>query len=277
MNEEPVPTEAPQVAVDFLTGQPYAQWAEIRESGCPVARSDAMSLSDAPSFQVLSYDAAVATLRDWETFSSQINLDSIGEFMGELIVGLDGAEHRAYRNVVAHAFRRSQIEHWERDLVAPTIHALLDEIAPLGHAELVRSVTGRYPVHVICGIVGVPVADADQMHQWANQINIGPLDPEAGHAASQAMQDYLQPLVDDRRANPRDDLLSDLVHTDGAAPAVCDGSRHVERGECESGITADALSNGLEGIRSQLGRSPQTAHSIGVCPFKEDHHGRRFD
>ena len=205
--------------VDFLTAQPYQYWDKAREQGCPVVRADGMSAAGRPGYQVVTFDEAVTVLRDPETFSSSINMEHIGEFMGELIVGLDGDEHRAYRNIVAHAFRRSQIEHWDDDLVKPTIDRLLDEIVPLGRADLVRALTSKYPVWIICGIVGVPVEDAGQMHRWSEQINTGPLAPEQGHAAVRAMTEYLQPLLDDRRANPRDDLLSELVHTtvDGQA------------------------------------------------------------
>ncbi|HEX5097033.1 MAG TPA: cytochrome P450, partial [Acidimicrobiia bacterium] len=70
---------------------------------------------------------------------------------------------------------------------------------------------------------GVPLEDAAQFHQWAEQINTGPLQPEAGHAASQAMVDYLRPLVEERRANPGDDFLSDLVHAEVDGEQLTDG------------------------------------------------------
>jgi cytochrome P450 len=134
--------------------------------------------------------------------------------MGELIVGLDGEEHRTYRNLVAKAFRQSQLEKWDATLVRPLIDQLVDAIAPNGRAELVADITSKYPVQVICGIVGVPLEDADQFAQWAIEINTGPLDPPKGFAAKQAMTDYLQPLIDARRANPTGDFLSDLVNAE---------------------------------------------------------------
>jgi cytochrome P450 len=76
----------------------------------------------------------------------------------------------------------------------------------------VASVTSLYPVQVICGIAGVPLEDAAQFSQWAVEINMGPLAPEQGMAASQAMVDYLRPLVEARRAHPTGDFLSDLVN-----------------------------------------------------------------
>ena len=103
------------------------------------------------------------------------------------------------------------------------IDRLLDAIAPLGRADLVASVTSKYPVQVICGIAGVPLEDAAQFAQWAEQINTGPLHPERGHAASQAMVDYLRPLVEARRAEPTGDFLSDLVHAEVDGEQLTDG------------------------------------------------------
>ncbi len=127
---------------------------------------------------------------------------------------MDGQEHRSYRSLVAHAFRASALERWDEALIRPTIGRLLDELAPRGRADLVRDITSQYPVQVICGLVGVPLEDSAQFHEWAEQINTGPLHPEVGMAASRAMRDYLRPIVEDRRAHPTDDVISDLVHAE---------------------------------------------------------------
>src|SRR5262249_2019974 len=83
-----------------------------------------------------------------------------------------------------------------------------------GRADLAQAVTSKYPVQVICGIVGVPLDDSAQFHHWAELINTGPLHPDRGHEASQAMRDYLEPIVEDRRAHPRGDLITDLAHAE---------------------------------------------------------------
>ena len=154
-------------------------------------------------------------LRDPETFSSSINGEHIGQYMGDLILALDGVEHRKYRNLVAKAFRASQLEQLGRHARRPAIDppARRDRAAA-GRADLVADVTQKYPVQVICGIVGVPLEDAEQFASWAEQINTGPLNPPAGHAASKAMVDYLRPLVEARRATPTGDFLSDLVNSE---------------------------------------------------------------
>ncbi len=199
-------------ATDFFHGQPYEMWAELR-AACPIA-SIQSPFDQMPGHQVLAWNEAEQVLRDAETFASEINLRHIGEFMGELIVGLDGEEHRKYRNLVAKAFRASQLERWDESLVRPIIGSLVDRIEGLGRADLVRDITERYPVQVICGIVGVPLDDADQFAKWAIEINTGPINREVGFAARDAMTDYLRPLVEARRASPTGDFLSDLVHAE---------------------------------------------------------------
>ncbi|MGI9601701.1 MAG: cytochrome P450 [Acidimicrobiales bacterium] len=194
--------------------QPYAQWLEVQVQGGVIELPPNPWDESARAFHVTDFAEADRILRDGVGFSASINADGIGPFMGELILGLDGDEHRRYRNLVAHAFRRSALERWEHELITPTINALLDEMAPAGRADLVAELTAKYPVQVICGIVGVPIDDHDQFHAWAEKINYGPLDPEAGMAASEAMRTYLEPLVADRRAHPRGDLLSELVQAE---------------------------------------------------------------
>jgi len=196
--------------VDFMTGQPYPMWARAR-SECPVMRTEGQLNDPRATFHVTMHDDVERVLRDSKTFSSSINGEVIGKYMGELILAMDGQEHKQYRGLVSHAFRASSLARWDRELVVPLMASLLDVIAPLGRADLVRDITAKYPVQVICGIVGVPIEDHEQFVTWAEQINFGPLHPETGMAASRAMRAYLEPIVAARRAQPADDLLSDLV------------------------------------------------------------------
>lgn len=205
---------------EWDSAQPYGQWDHARRH-CPVIREEGFSFTEDPAlprFTITTFDNADQVLRDWRSFSASINGEVMRPYMGELMLGLDGDEHRRYRNLVAYAFRRSTLERWRGELVEPVIERLLDDIAPAGRAELVAQVTSKFPVQVICGIVGVPTTDHEQFNDWAVRINYGPLYPEEGRAASQAMRDYLEPLVEARRTEPSGDLLSELVHAeiDGA-------------------------------------------------------------
>jgi cytochrome P450 len=203
-SEKPVPPAL------LAAADPYPEWAEARRR-CPV---EATSVLGMQSVRVLSHADVETVLRDPESFSSEINHRTMGPYMGRIMLGMDGHRHTQYRNLVSRAFRAAALERWERELVRPTIDELVDRIAPLGRAELVRDVTSQYPVRVIAGIVGVPAADHARFQAWAQEIAMGPADPERGVAASRAMRAYLEPFVAARRREPRDDLISDLVHAE---------------------------------------------------------------
>jgi cytochrome P450 len=195
------------------TAQPYEDWARVR-SDEPVLALASSGFDSRPNVLVTRFADVEQVLRDHHSFSASINAEVIGRFMGDLILGMDGEEHRAYRALVAHAFRRSALERWRDELIGPVVEQVLDRIAPAGRADLVETVTARYPVQVICGIVGVPLDDHEQFHRWAELVNTGPLHPTEGMAASRAMREYLEPLVAARREAPTGDLLSELVHAE---------------------------------------------------------------
>jgi cytochrome P450 len=192
----------------LAASDPYPEWSEARRRGSVDATGGVQSV------RVLRHAEVEAVLRDSESFSSEINARTMGPYMGRIMLGMDGHRHTQYRNLVSRAFRAAALERWERELVRPTIDALVDRVAPLGRADLVRDVTSQYPVRVIAGIVGVPVEDHARFHAWAQEIAMGPVDPERGLAASRAMRAYLEPFVAARRREPRDDLISDLVHAE---------------------------------------------------------------
>lgn len=191
---------------------PYPAWAQQRATQ-PVVRLET-PLGDHETYIVLSWDLVDRILRDNETFSSKSNAEGIGQVMGPMIVGMDGEEHRRYRDIVAKAFRPSAIERWEHEIVDPVVHALLDEIAPKGRADLVADFTSRYPVRVIAAILGAEADDYEKIHHWTEEINLGPAQPDRSLPAAQALRDYLTPIVEDRRRKPREDLISDIVHAD---------------------------------------------------------------
>ena len=189
---------------------PYPDWQE-RQSKGPVEHGVSMGKSNV---HIFGREACEAALKDEANFSSSVNQESMGPYMGTVILGMDGREHTVYRNLISHAFRRSALERWESELIAPTIHELLDAIVADGRSDLVRTVTSRYPVKVITSLIGVPVEDVDRFASWAEDVSGGPLNPERGLEASQQMRAYLEPIVEDRRANPTDDLMSDIVNAE---------------------------------------------------------------
>lgn len=207
---------------EWPVAQPYPMWGRARQE-CPVVETPGNEWAPQPTFSTTNFADGDRVLRDSETFSASINAESMAPYMGELMLGMDGEEHRRYRSIVAQAFKRSSIERWKPELIDGVLSRLLDDIAPRGRGDLVQLLTARYPVQVICGIVGVPLEDHERFATWGEQISAGPLEPETGLAASAAMIAYLEPLVAARRAEPTGDLLSELVHAEVDGERLTDG------------------------------------------------------
>jgi cytochrome P450 len=188
-------------------GDIYGFWAACRRDS-PVMAIEGF---DDEMWMLTRFADIDGVLRDAERFPSRINADTMGPVMGTVILAMDGDEHRRYRNLVAHAFRPSALARWEDELIAPTVHRLLDDIAGRGRSDLVADVTSRYPVQVIAGVLGVPLEDYELFGRWGLEISLGPEDYPVSIAAARALREYLTPLVEQRKAHPTADLVSDIV------------------------------------------------------------------
>src|SRR6516225_3815327 len=174
-----------------------------------------------PVFFVYRYDDVLEVLRDGETYSSGQIIELImGDVMGRhIMLGMDDPEHRRYRALVSTAFGPKAIARWQAQLIDPIASDLIDRFAGRGHAELVREFTFPYPTQVIAGMLGLPRADYQRFQRWSIAILSVFTRREAAIAASGQVKDYLARILDDRRREPRDDLISDL------AQAELDGER----------------------------------------------------
>ena len=137
--------------------------------------------------------------------------ETIGLVFGRTMLEMDDPEHRAHRNLVAHAFREQSLARWKPDVIGPVCHELIDRFAPRGRAELVSELTSHFPVRVIARILGLPDEDFGQFHRWANDLFGVATNPERGLQASADLREYFRSVVAERRRTPRDDVISDLV------------------------------------------------------------------
>jgi cytochrome P450 len=194
---------------------PYPGFAEARVSS-PVMNVGPSGIGSGggDTYFLVSYADVDRVLRDETTFSARPSGESMREFMGWTILGMDGAEHLRHRSLVAQAFRPKLLKRWEDELIRPLVHELVDRFAPTGKAELVRDLLVTYPMQVIARILGVPRQDATRFEQWGVWIIASAVNPERGKAASASMRDYLVPLLAERRREPADDVISQLVRAE---------------------------------------------------------------
>lgn len=165
-------------------------------------------------FVALGYDAVQQVLLDGQTFSSSGYAASMGLVMGHSILEMDEPEHRAYRSLIQQAFTLKAMERWERDIVAPIIHRMIDAFVERGSADLVREFSFPFPIHVIAAMLGLPEQDLPVFHRRAVDLIGIAGNIERGFAASQALRDYFAIVLEERRRDPREDVISDLARAE---------------------------------------------------------------
>ena len=214
------PFELPDTVQLWSVDDPYLHLAAARRNG-PVQREwplpqDVATVDEGrdPWFNVLGHDEVMAVLRDHETYSSKVLAEIMGPMLGHTLVAMDEPEHRAHRALVAPAFRPKLLARWEHELVRRVLDELIDSFASLGRADLVRRLTFAFPVRVIARILGLPERDSQQFQRWSIELISIVVNWDRGIAASNALRDYFAERVAERRAQPRDDLISELVDTE---------------------------------------------------------------
>ena len=182
----------------------------------------------------------------------------IGGLLESSVIAVDGADHTRLRRLVSRSFTPSAANR-HRPLMRSLVEELVGgfETGPdgVGRCEFVSAFADHYPVQVICSVLGVPDEDHEQFGSWAEAITYmlslelsDHLD-EVTHAV-QALGDYVTDLVEQRRQDPQDDLVTSLVQ------ASEDGDR-LSNDELLS-MVGGLLFAGVDTTRNQLGLAMHT-------------------
>jgi cytochrome P450 len=172
-----------------------------------------------PGFTALSHAAVSEVLTDSARFSTHLYADIMGVVMGRTMLQMDGPEHRAHRLLATPAFRQKMLDHWRTDLVEVVCDELISGFEGRGHAELVKEYTFAFPVQVIARMIGLPRADYRRFQKLSIELLNVVYDWDTGTKAAVALREYFAPILDARRREPQDDLISSL------ALAEVDGER----------------------------------------------------
>jgi cytochrome P450 len=128
------------------------------------------------------------------------------------LLGLDPPEHTRLRTLVAGAFTARRMR-----LLGPQVAAIVNDLidqmlAGPRPADLVSAFTLPLPVRVICRMLGVPPSDQGRFHAWSQALVADwSKDPAAMEAALDALLAYLSGLIEAKRAEPADDLITALI------------------------------------------------------------------
>jgi len=133
---------------------------------------------------------------------------------------MDPPDHTRLRRLVSKAFTPRTIEQL-RPHVAELVHTMLDDVDPAGF-DLIAGLGYPLPVTVICELLGIPAEDQHLFGPWssdASRMLDADLDDatiQRGLMAFMQLVNYLNGIFDERRAHPRDDLLSALLAAEEA-------------------------------------------------------------
>ncbi|MBW2496865.1 MAG: cytochrome P450 [Deltaproteobacteria bacterium] len=159
---------------------------------------------------------------DWETVSGHIADDEIlaappayqkllGPTMGRVIATMTGPQHRRNRAVVSRVFFPQRMREYADGIFAEEAHRLADELEEVERVDLVARFTRLYTFRNIARLLGLPESDITRLQDWADRIMHSFVDLESAKAAGSEMGEYLLPIVEARRAQPEDDVLSLLT------------------------------------------------------------------
>jgi cholest-4-en-3-one 26-monooxygenase len=177
---------------------------------------------DANDLWGLSTHACVLTAgRDVETFSSALGSRPDAGPMPWMI-DMDGAAHSKRRRLVSGGFTPARVRATQPRLRA-ICDDLVDRVCERGECDVVHDLAAPLPMIVIGDMLGVDTADRDDLLRWSHGM-LASLsgEPEGYEAAAVAFGEYVayaHRMIAVRRAEPRDDLFSILVHgtVDGEA------------------------------------------------------------
>lgn len=149
--------------------------------------------------------------------AEQASQSAIRQVGTSVMMFLDPPDHTRLRGLVSKAFSPRVVESL-RPKVQTLVDDLLDSVAAAGRMDVVADLAYPLPVAVICELLGVPPVDHDTFRQWssdASRLLDGPgLPPDVanqGVAAGMQLFGYFTDLVEARRAEPGDDLLSLMI------------------------------------------------------------------
>jgi cytochrome P450 len=157
---------------------------------------------------VHAYEPGLEALRQAAVLSSEgFYGPALNVAIGKSVIGMDEPEHRRLRLLLQPAFSKLKMERWKGDIIQPVVDEHLLRIKPLGKADLYEEVAPNVPVQTIGVALGLPGEDQRKFFDWAVGMTSG--GDVLGNSA--AVAEYVAPLIAERRANPKTDLLSLLV------------------------------------------------------------------
>ncbi|RKT08008.1 cytochrome P450 [Streptomyces sp. 3211.6] len=216
MSQSPHTVEA--MPTERRSGCPFDPPAELSDAQRHGPISRFTHVGGKPGWLITGYDLVRSVLAD-SRFSSRKELMNIVDFElppappGEFLL-MDEPQHSRYRKPLVGKFTVRRMRMLTERIEQITSECLDAMEAAGPSADLVTAFAKPIPTIVICEILGVPYEDRASFQEQIDAFMGGEVSDEELIAAYTATQDYLARLVAAKRANPTDDVLSELTDSD---------------------------------------------------------------
>ncbi|GHG09723.1 cytochrome P450 [Streptomyces filamentosus] len=208
----------PSLPAERRPGCPFDPPAELLEAQQHGPISRYTHPGGKPGWMITGYDLVRSVLAD-PRFSSRKDLLNVVDFElppappGEFLL-MDDPEHSRYRKPLVGRFTVRRMRMLTERIEQITAECLDAMEAAGPSADLVAAFAKPIPTIVICEILGVPYEDRASFQEQIDAFMGGEVSDEELIAAYTATQEYLARLVAAKRANPTDDVLSELTDSD---------------------------------------------------------------
>jgi cytochrome P450 len=170
-------------------------------------------MPDREGFTVVGTREVAAALADPETFSNGAYEFTIGATFGHSLSVMDNPEHGRFRRIFQKIFLPHHVKRWGETIVDPIVHRLMGGFIGRGEADLVQEFTILYPFEVIYQQLALPREDIAAFQRIA-VAQTDYFHADKAIEAGRRLGVYFKQLIDTRRANPGDDLVSLLALTE---------------------------------------------------------------
>jgi cytochrome P450 len=262
-----------------------AQFAEIREQGpvLPVTVDNPLTETSETIHLLTRYEEVVHVSKHPDDFCSGRGATSLFDLPMEMLeffggfINMDNPRHAHQRRVVAKTFTPTELA-GVLDSVETICTEVIDGFCEQGEVDLVEALSQPFPLLVICDMMGIPRSEFQTVLDATNVI-LGGGDPEFMGPdggiekfieAGMALAGLMAELIEERRANPTDDLTSRLVHNDLAEDLLTPAeitSFFVLLAVAGNDTTRTAISHGIDLLaRNPEQRAIWQADVAGVSP-----------
>lgn len=207
MHQLDVPFDA-----DFYA-DPYPVYTRLREKA-PIHR---LCLPEGPPvWLVTRYGDVAELLKDRRLVrnrrhASDYENETLPEFVRDGNLHMeDGEIHTRLRRFMNFAFTPKRIDMLRPRIVEETAR-LLDEIEEQGGGDLMQMLAAPLPITITIELLGIPRDMGGQFREWSDALLSGVLDD--ARAAGKSLLEFIYQLVERKRAEPGDDLMSHWVHS----------------------------------------------------------------